>query len=288
MGLFSSNYTGTIKACDNSGRRFEWKIPKFADTEFGASLDSDTIANFAKAKFHLHLSIGDGGEIGLYIHYKKTPIPKYSYCFLNSRGHAMRQHTAHTIPADTDRCGHWNLCAFKEMNDFLGFDDTLTVRVNFDDDTISIRKKADKNLTSVFWTIPNFSKQNVHPFTSVGFGVDDTTLACRMDTKRREGSGPLKLDSSDDIEKYIFFLFCRTGKIPLHTIELIDSSGKVFLATEKKEDGNGVALMIDRSELLSHIGADDALFVNFALEIGGNPLEMLNLGFDNNSNNGAA
>lgn len=274
MGLFGKARAGSLKASDGSGHRFVWIIPKFSTYSPGTTIDSDNVTCFTKVKFHFHMSIGTNGDVGLYIHYKSPPIPKYSYYFENDRKEVMRQHTAHTIPAETERCGHWNVCNRRDMTEFLGSGDTLTVRFVFDDDTVSVKRIPEKNTISVLWTIQSLFDQNLNPYSSRGFFIDNTLLVIRLDIKRSTPSVIARYDPRD-IEKLVFFLFCRKGKIPPHSIELLDSAGAPFVKAERKTDGTAQTLIVDRKLVSSHIGANGVMFVKVDLSTGGNPIESL-------------
>lgn len=286
MFLFKKR-TGTLKPTDNSGRRFLWTIPEFTKVKHGTTLDSENVMCFTKVKFHFHMVLNESGDVGLYIHYKAPPIPKYSYHFTNAKNEVMRQHTAHTIPAETERCGHWNVCNHNDMVSFLGDDDTLYVRFVFDDDTITIKRISEENLTSVLWTVPSLHTQYLNPFTSQGFQIDKALLVVRLDV-RRGGIAAYNPWNHKDVSEYIFFLFCRKGDVPAHTIELLDGNGTTFMKSEKKEDGTSQTLMVERAKLDKHLSADKTLFVKVDFSTGGNPLEALNLLGANGATNGNA
>ncbi|KPA77196.1 hypothetical protein ABB37_07111 [Leptomonas pyrrhocoris] len=277
MGLFGKDRAGTFKATDGSGRRFTWTVKKFSDYEPGMTLDSDNVTCFSKTKFHLHMSLGSSGDVGVYIHYKKPPIPKYSYYFENSKKQVLRQHTAHTIPTDSERCGHWNVCNHNDMKDFLGEEDTLYVHFAFDDDNIVVKRMPEKNTLSVMWTIPNLNEQNVNPFSSQGFFIDSTLLVARIDVKRSNADTMAKCDPAD-INTYIIFLFCRKGKVPPHSVDLIDASGNSYFRAERNEDGTAQTVMVDSQLVQTNTAKSGILFVKFEFFSGGNPLESLGMG----------
>lgn len=275
MGLFGKERTGTFKAVDGSGRRFAWTIKDFTTYAPGTTLDSDNVNCFTKVKFHMHMSLGANGDVGLYIHYKKPPIPKYSYYFENSKKEVMRQHTAHTIPEGSERCGHWNVCSYNDMKEFLGSDDTLVVQFVFDDDSLVVKRVAEKNTISVMWTIPNLETQNLSPYSSRGFFIDNTLLVARLDVKRNSADAMARY-TYDDVHTLIVFLFCRKGKIPPHSVELVDASGTPYHCVERNEEGTALTVMVDRKLLDANIANDGILFVKITFFAGGNPLETLN------------
>lgn len=287
MGLFGKDRAGTFKATDGTGRHFTWTIKKFSDYVPGMTLDSDNVTCFSKTKFHLHMSLGSNGDVGLYIHYKKPPIPKYSYFFENSKKEVLRQHTAHTIPTESERCGHWNVCSHSDMKSFLGEEDTLFVHFTFDDDNIVVKRIAEKNMLSVMWTVPNLNEQNLNPFSSQGFFIDSTLLVARLDIKRNNGDAMAKFDPAD-VNTYILFLFCRKGKVPPHSVDLIDASGNSYYRAERNEDGTALTVMVDSKLVQKNIAKSGILFVKFEFFSGGNPLESLGMGGAGPSQGGAA
>lgn len=267
MGLFYKKDEGTIEATDSSGRRFAWKISNFRDTQYGATLDSPKILNYAKAKFNIHLSVGNTGDIGLFVHFKKPGIPKYSIYMENSRGSVLPQETAHTIPEGTDHSGHWNLANMKSLLEFLGGNDTLVVRLTFDQDELSMHNLEDQNRVAILWTIPRFKHQHTHPFTSVGFTIDGSVLVCRVDSTLREGLTERRV-GPDDVATYVFSLVSISSRVPAHTIELIDSTGEVYASgVRDASKKGGITLTIAADLLTSKIGADGAVFTNFGLEV---------------------
>ncbi|KAG5509375.1 hypothetical protein JKF63_06685 [Porcisia hertigi] len=275
MGLFGKERVGLFKAADNSGRRFTWTIQSFSSHRAGATLDSENVTSFAKVKFHFHMSFGKSGDIGLYIHYKKPPIPKYSYYFQNSKQEVMRQHTAHTIPEDSERCGHWNVCSHRDMKEFLGEDDTLFVQLVFDDDSIVLNRISESG-SSALWAIPNLGTQNLNPYSSSGFYVDGTLLVARLDVKR-SGGDTVTTYNYGDVHTFIIFLFCRKGIIPPHSVELVDASGNPYYRVEESDDGSALTVMVDRAVIHENVARDGGtLFVKLLFRTSGNPLEALN------------
>lgn len=276
MGFFWKTRTGTFKATDSTGRHFSWVISKFSSYKLDSTLDSENCVSFSKAKFHFHITLGTNGSVGFYIHYKSPPIPKYSYYFENSKEEVLRQHTAHAIPTDKERCGHWNVCNRNDMLDFLGEDDTLTVRICFDTDHISVKHAPDSSTTSVTWTIPNLREQNLNPYSSPGFTIDNALLVMRLDIKRRASCSIGKAKHDKEIESFIFFLFCRKGNVPPYSIELLDATMKPFVKSEKRADGKAQTLTVAKDVVYKHLGPNGFLLVQVDLETRGNPLEALN------------
>ncbi|GET87061.1 hypothetical protein, conserved [Leishmania tarentolae] len=275
MGLLGKERAGSFKATDASGRRFVWTIANFSRYALGVTLDSDNVTCFTKVKFHLHMVLSANGAVGIYIHYKKPPIPKYSYYLANSRCEEMRQHTAYSIPEDSERCGHWNVCSHSDVTEFVSKDDTLFVHFSFDDDTLTVNQVGQNDL-SVAWSIPNLGAQNLCPYSSRGFFVGDTLIVARLDVKYNDGHTGLKY-SHDDVVTYIIFLFCRKGTIPPHTIELVDSSGNTYHRLEKNGDEPTLTALVDRKVVQEKIGSSGVLFIRIRFSTGRNPLDSLNM-----------
>ncbi|EPY36420.1 hypothetical protein AGDE_06922 [Angomonas deanei] len=122
------------------------------------------------------------------------------------------------------------------------------------------------------WTIPNVLKQNLNPYSSKGYSVDYSTIVTRLDVKRTGGNMMAKWDPND-ISTFIVFLFCRKGKIPPHSIELLNSKGEAYYVAPKKEDGSATTLMVDKQLVLDNLGRDGTLFIKVDLITGGNPFE---------------
>lgn len=280
MGLFSKKKAtvGSIESIDGSNRRFRWRIPNMREVKFGSTLESDELTNYTGAKFHMHFYMGNTGTVGFAMHYKKPPVPKFSHYFVNSRGAVMRQCTVSTTPEDTERSGHWNICSQKDLLTFLGFEDTLTVCLTIDDDRLIVRKIPDTNLAAILWTIPDFRLQNTYPFTSIGFTIDGTALVCYIEARMKASLVQPRIEG-DCIEGYYFSLFTYSGKMPQYTIEMVDGAGEVYATQEPTGAAKQkTVLYLPRSELVQHIGKDDAVFINFGLEVDDDPLTNLRLG----------
>ncbi|CBZ24898.1 conserved hypothetical protein [Leishmania mexicana MHOM/GT/2001/U1103] len=274
MGLLGKERAGSFKATDASGRRFLWRIDKFSQYALDVTLDSENVTCFTKVKFHLHIALGTGGAVGVYIHYKKPPIPKYSYYLTNSKCEEMRQHTAHTIPEDSERCGHWNVCSHSDLKGFLGEDDTLFVHFCFDEDTLIVKQLGQSNI-SVRWSIPKLEAKNLSPYSSRGFFVGDTLVVARLDVKHKDDYTGLKY-SHDDVATYIIFVFCRKGNIPPHSIELVDSSGNAYHRLERMGENLALPALVDRDVVQENIGSGGVLLVRITFFVSKNPLDLLN------------
>ncbi|KEG06132.1 hypothetical protein DQ04_15751000 [Trypanosoma grayi] len=264
-------------ACDDEGRRFVWRISKFSTFKTGSTLDSDNIVCFTNAKFHFHMTLGLGGDIGLYLHYKASGIPKYSYYFANSQGVLMRQHTAHTIPPNTERCGHWNACYRPDMLEFLGKDDELSVHFCFDDDSLVMSNMAQNNTVVVNWTVPRLFSQMLNPYSSRGFVVDRNLLLVRLEVKKESGAADaVALYDTNVIKELVFFIFCRKGETPPHSIELMSASGVSIRKLEWREESGTRTLTVSKDDVMNVLGSEGALQVRVEMQAGGNPLDALN------------
>lgn len=152
MFLFGKERHGTVEYLDGAKRRrFVWTLPNFNMMKQG-TYDSPKVDSFQGTSFHFHMMIGAKWDIGFYMHYKSVPIPKYSFYFAAAGivpGEAgprmLRQHTAHSIPPETERCGHWNVCS---MTDALALLDansstSLKIFVTLDDDSVLLENGND-------------------------------------------------------------------------------------------------------------------------------------------------
>lgn len=258
MGLFGKERTGVMQCVGTSGRYFQWKIPHFGSLRAGL-FDSENATAFCGAQFHFHMVLGPDGDIGFYLHFKSPPIPKYSYFFSGpSSSNKLNQHTAHTIPADTERCGHWNMCSITDVKNMLGDVDELVVHFIFDDDRIVVTGIEE---VKVDWLIPGFLKKNLSPFCSHGFSVNGMLYVLRVEEK------------ADDL---VFFIYCRKGMIPPHSLAVHTVDGGVLGGIPKALEPGAQMLKIPRSIIEQAIGHDGQLVVTAALHKSSNPLEFLN------------
>lgn len=263
MGLFGKKRHGKLTGSPDN-RQFIWEIPQFLNYPNNATLDSDYAKSFKKHDFHFHLSVGPRGDIGLYVHYRSPPIPKYSYYFQNAVGERTRQQTAHTIPQETERCGHWNVITNQDMKSFLqrAGNDTLQIVFMFDDDQLERQNLDDIRLT---WKIPKFQKKYHAPLTSPGFSLNGSLYILRMDVKPASGD-------------YVFFIFCRKGAIPFHQLGVTASDGTIIGQLERKDELGAQALVIPKEALDSVLlpGAEDTMIVTLVVFRNSNPLDFLN------------
>ncbi|ORC86339.1 uncharacterized protein TM35_000292210 [Trypanosoma theileri] len=277
MGLFAKKRHGEMIPADKEGRRFTWRIEKFSSYSPGHTLDSDNAVCFTKAKFHFHMTLGVNGDIGLYIHYKASGIPKYSYYFANSAGIAMRQHTAHTIPSNTERCGHWNACSRADMMELISRDDILLVHFCFDDDSLVLRRIPEENTVIVTWTVPQLFNQMLNPYSSHGFLNERSYYVVRLEVRKEGGAadaiGPYDINNIKDL---VFFIFSRKGEIPQHSIELFDENNNSIAKLEKREEKGAQTLVVPKDVVMNAVGPNGALRVQVEMHSGGNPLNVLN------------
>lgn len=253
MGLFGLGKirTGTVRSVVGDGRRFEWEIPNISTFASGTTLDSELASDYIGTRFHFHFSFSDNSELGFYLHYKQPPIPKYSYYLRNFKGEIMRQHTAHTIPEETERCGHWNVCTRMDLLEFIkGGPDTLTIVFTFDDDDLFVVEPtapvpqvvlsslpgmegnptgrivssdvAIPKVTQIIWHIPSIMSQCLWPFTSEGFSVGGAHVVARMDVRQKSNTTCVGKYDYADIDSVIFFLYAKKGETPSYAIELVE------------------------------------------------------------------
>ncbi|CCW64063.1 unnamed protein product [Phytomonas sp. EM1] len=265
---------GSFSAINAAGRHFVWLIPKFSSLKIDSNYNSSYATSFQGVKFHLHITIESPGYVGVYVRFKKRPIPKYSYYFENSKKECMRQHTAHTIDPNIKRCGHWNVCNRADMIEFLGDNDVLMIHYILDDDVIISKQISDKKIVSVTWTIPRMYEQKLNPFSSTGFVVGNTVVVARLDIKRKS-SGLIANIIPDDIQSFVIFLFSQGDSVPPHSIELIDSSGKVYAQERMKPSGTPQTLIVKKSVVDENLDLDGALRTRITFYLI-NPLEVFN------------
>ncbi|CAM37508.1 conserved hypothetical protein [Leishmania braziliensis MHOM/BR/75/M2904] len=283
MGLFGKDRVGIFKPTDHTGRNFTWTIYNFSSHASGTVLDSENVICFRNVKFHLHLSLSKAGDIGFYIHFKDPPVPKYSYLFMNVQEEIMRQQTAHTIPENSERCGHWNVCSLNDMKEFLGKDDTLVVVFTFDNDKLTVDKESDENKVTVLWKIPKLCKQYLCPYSSRGFYLSNSLIVVRLDTKCKSSNARAKYNHKD-VFAYIIFLFCRKSTIPPHTIELVDADGDPYYTLEKNDGESAPMPLVERHVVDENLSQNGALFVRITFATTTNPLELLNAHNDAGNN----
>ena len=271
MGLFGKDRHGTMAAV-LPGYHFTWTIPSFSKYHPGSLLDGENVPSFNRTLFHFHMVLGMKGDVGFYLHYKGPPAPKYSYFFMNSLGETQRQHTAHTIPADAERCGHWNVGNVVEMKKFTSAgDDSLILHFFFDDDKITEEGIDDKRFT---WVIPSVLNKKLNPYTSRGFLVNNCLYILRMDEK----------PSTDE---FVFFVFCRKGAITSHSLAVLGPDDTVLGSLEKKDELGAQALLIPKSVVRAACSEPGApLVVTLVMFKSANPLEFFNSALKNGSGGG--
>jgi hypothetical protein len=256
MGLFGKERTGTLQAVER-GQRYQWILKDFASFAPKA-YDSEHGEGPNGASFHFHLILGPAGDVGFYIHYKRTPVPKYSFWFCVGE-HRSRQHTAINIPPDTERVGHWNCIRVPELHSMLqqGNSKDLTVVFVFDHDKVTANHSPGGSIYD--WVIPRPVAQNFAPFTSPVFLIDGLNFVIRVDVKPNGDA--------------IAFLFSRRCVIPPHRISAILPDGMtVCIATEVSTDMTAKVLNIPAAMFRDLISASP-LHLRVEVSAGGNPLD---------------
>lgn len=214
----------------------------------------------------------------MYIRYKSTNIPKYSYYFSNSQGEVMRQHTAHTIPEDTERCGHWNATHWSDVMQFIDCDDVFFVNFFFDDDTLELHHPKPGNTLQVTWTVPDVLTRVLNPFSSPSFNCGGVErLVLRIDVRKKTGAvDAAAVYELDAITEFVVFVFSLKDRIPPHGIELLGAGGETIARLRRKDGGGAQTLAVRRERLQAALADGGALRVRVELETAGNPLEALN------------
>ncbi|RNF15006.1 uncharacterized protein Tco025E_05664 [Trypanosoma conorhini] len=277
MVFFFKKRHGEMAATDAGGRGFIWRLKDFSGYKPGGVLDSENVPAFTKVKFHLHMTLDAKGNIGLYLHYKAMGIPKYSYYFSNSRGEVMRKHTAHTIPPNTQRCGHWNVCYRPDVLDFVGAEDVLLVNFFFDDDSLATSRMPCRSALRVTWTVPHLFTQVLNPYSSQGFTSEGVHFAVRLEIKKESGTiDAVAPYAVDNIKELVFFLFCRKGEVPPHSIELLDGGGACIARIDEQDTPGVRTLTVPKQKLWDALGATGTLTVQVELQCRGNPIDALN------------
>lgn len=276
MGLFGKDRLGVIK-CQEKGRKFTWYVPNLASLNLGA-YDSPHETSRDGTQFHYHLIIcGAEKFVGFYIHYKKTPVPKYSFHFASATGQRLRQHTAHSIPKETERCGHWNLCTVQDCLAIMPTDDsTLQIEFTFDDDVVSCLPPTTQDEIGFEWIIPNFFSLNIEPFSSQSFLVDGIPFVLRFDKRQ------VHQDDDTFEEEFTLFVFSKRNSTPPHVLQILTGSGSgaVFAASEKTSEMSTQVLSVPKSSMAKALCACSTILVRLTVFRGGNPLENFARQFD--------
>lgn len=246
------------------GWQFKWMIPKISTYSRSCILDSAIAESFEGVGFHFHFCVGAEGDVGFYIHYKHAPIPKYSYFFASTNGSKTRQHTGHTIPPDTEKCGHWNMCSHADLQGLVeaSQDDTLIIYFRFDNDILTSTGFEELR---VEWTIPGITSLNLSPLSSHGFSFNGFTFV-------------LRIDSKEETDELMVFMFCKKGSvnIPPHSLVVVTSEG-VPLGSFQHSDATGAKILrVNRSQAFTACGPG-AMKIFVTLKKGGNPLHMFDM-----------
>ena len=225
------------------GQEWRWEIPHWSSRGDGAILDSELVTDGRTgAKFHFHLTLDtmeDNKEtIGFYIHYKAKPVPKYTYALGSSRGRVLKQTTAHTIPTNTERCGHKRVVANEVVQRAIekAGDDMLVVWFRFDHDTFA----STGQLGEYRWTLPQFNLLRIGPFCSSSFARCNERDVChvKMDVDRKDRSKvtlsvPRTAGDTSPIDIPVRYKFANAeGDVVFHTDACTkDSPARVPYAT---------------------------------------------------------
>jgi hypothetical protein len=264
MGFFSKPRTGSLETVV-PGRQFVWRVPRMGQQKHDTVMDSDLAQSFQNVEFHFHLIVGRRGDVGFYIHYKRDHIPKYSFFFraggktsATQQPQQMRQHTAHTIPQDTERCGHWNVCSMADVLRFLPHpEETLEIHFTFDADYLVGRPLGEEGAKEFVWVLPTPTQHCLTPFCSASFTFNGVYYVIRLD-EQADGN-------------FVVFVFSRTGLVPPHTIEVGCTLGEVRASVPKTEDMTTQLLRVPRDVMTV-----EKSIVRVVLYRGGNPLDVLN------------
>lgn len=287
MGFFSKERTGTVETAV-VGRKFVWRIPKIHEKRFNIVLDSALVNSFQGVEFHFHLIIGLRGDIGFYVHHKRERIPKYSFFFAvggpsaaakvsgdsdgpklgttEAYNSTLRQHTAHTIPPDTERCGHWNVCNMEDLKRQAPADGdgSLDIVFTFDADNLVASPIPGEDAAKRFtWHLPQPTKRCLTPFTSHSFTFNGVYYVIRIDKKAGGG----------DDETFSAFVFSRTGLVPPHDIALLDGKDNAELLTLPRTEDMSTQLLTIPAKLIER----EAIKIVVNMHRGGNPLDVLNM-----------
>ena len=283
MGWFFKDRHGTMHTVIK-GRKFIWEIPdikSYRDTV----LDGHNVPSFDDVQFHFHMTVNPKGQMGFYLHYKGPPIPKYSYYFAakdttpppakaswfpphgTSMTRVSRQFTAHTIPPDTERCGHWNVFNPEQLDALLeGTCGTLMVVFQFDDDTMAVESAGGGDL-KYRWTIPRFRDTLCSPFTSRGITCNNQLFVLRMDRKGADGD-------------YFCFVFSRSVKHPPMAMRVLAGAGEYVVAKIDRPSDDEMQMApatMPREVIMGYVKPGDKLVVELTIFKVGNPLDQLNI-----------
>lgn len=266
MGWFGKDRFGTIETSADK-RTFRWILDDWISSFGAGSYDSPHGESFQGTSFHFHLVVANDGDVGVYIHYKSIPIPKYSFFFSCNAGTRSRQHTALNIPPDTERVGHWNVCKKKELSHMLQQDsarngEKLILVLQFDDDVIKTTETNESDVKCV-WKVPRFKERNLEPFTSTIFQVDGLNYVVRVDKKR----------GATDGNTYNVFLFSRRSVFPPHRISLVTDKGQQVAGTELRDDMTTQLLTLPADAIDAGVNAAGGIEIHIEFRKGGNPLD---------------
>jgi hypothetical protein len=246
------------------GRKYRWVIQNIMEVR-GGVLDSPKSKSFEGTSFHFHMMCSTTSTVGFYIHYKTSPIPKYTYCIVSCSGEPLRQHTAHSIPPRTTRCGHWNVCSLLDLEGLQRRSNSEVIIVNFafDDDSVANTHNSTK------WMIPRYTALPYLPLCSGGFPITGTPgvmYHLRIDACR------------DSPEEAVVVVTTRRGAPPRHEVTV--TAGKSLLLQykpyERDHDIPGGLPRFRIADAKEACGTEGTLTVAVTFDDESNPLAFLN------------
>eukprot|EP00760_Papus_ankaliazontas_P008251 PhM_4_TR13709/c0_g1_i1/m.85620 len=275
--LFSTTKRHGVLHTDgtSSGRRFRWELPNLQNVR-SSIISSPKQKSFANVSFSLYVMCSSLERMGLYVHYKVAPIPKYSYYLQSMSGEVMKLHTAHAIPPMCVRCGHWNVCSLDELTALeqraiaSGHSAGIIIHFRFDEDTVRV------NGNTATWTIPRFPRLHYFPQCSTGFAIAtcvSTVFHIRID-RDRGGGDELRL-----------MVTAKNAKVPryeivVHGISGVDEHTATVLLEqrpfEELHNFDDVASCSLKAALRSCEGPDGVLVVTVRFTDESNPIAFLN------------
>eukprot|EP00759_Apiculatamorpha_spiralis_P035138 PhF_6_TR36079/c0_g1_i1/m.52415 len=250
------------------GRKYRWIIPNILEVRT-EPLNSPKSKSFQGTSFHFHLMSSTTQTVGFYIHYKAAPIPKYTYNFESCSGECLKQHTAHSIPPKTSRCGHWNVCSMVDIEGLQrrSNSEVIIITFQFDEDTTVSAHNT------VQWTVPRFSGNRLFPLCSGAFSVAclpaGTQYHIRVDGCR---------DSPDE---GVVQVTTRRGNPPKYQLSMYSggpSTRKLLMSYQPGEqlhDFSGIP-RFRVEDIKEACGVDGALVVEVKFEDQANPIAFLN------------
>ena len=260
MGLFDhKKRTGQITTI-KKGVQYVWEVKEINELVPNENYHSPLTKTSKNVNFHFVLFLRPTGEISFFVHHKRIPIPKFTYCLGSETECHPRQHTAILLPDDAERCGHLNVTSVDEMKSLIsGYNTKLYVYFKWDFDTLNL--STEGGCTTATWTIPEFNSVKLNPFSSRTFTFH------RQYTFRIDTSG----------ENNMIFIFARLGSIAPHKLLIqAKDSDSSDLVVEPRTDGQTNVLRCTYQELINYC-VDNTLTIK-AIFSYTNPLALLDAG----------